>query len=191
MAVGEVKRQNSGSFSYAQIGQSIAFGEKLLQLQPRRSSMLVFLTNCIMINIYKVIRVDDHQSTQFKYEYVAPKLLEYNNYENGWKYLVTIMESSPQDLGWIEPSLSFGNNTIELIRSIGLGRTSVEYEGKHNNESVAVKMAKKADYLSCFKTEINALKNLLELESPHIPKILFHDDNTLVMTPVGERINNL
>ncbi|CAG8667679.1 502_t:CDS:1, partial [Paraglomus brasilianum] len=40
-------------------------------------------------------------------------------------------------------------------------------------------------------TEIDALQNLSELGSPHIPKILLQNDNTLVMTPVGERIINL
>ena len=68
---------------------------------------------------------------------------------------------------------TFGTNTVRLTRSIGVGRTSVVYEGKHNNASVAVKMAKKADYLSCIRTEIDALQNLSELGSPHIPKILF------------------
>src|SRR5205814_7968066 len=111
------------------------------------------LTNANIINIYRVTRVDSHQQTQFTYEYMSPTPLLYNstNNENGWKYLVTIMESSPQDLGWIEPSLTFGNNSVKLIRSIGVGRTSVVYEGKLNNESVAVKIAKKANYLPCFE----------------------------------------
>src|SRR5581483_3090200 len=114
--------------------------------------MLVLLTNCITINIYRVTRVDSHQKTQFKYEYVAPWPLEYGSTDdNGWKYMVTIMESSPQDLGWVEPSLKFDDNTVRLTRSIGVGRTSIVYEGKHNNESVAVKMAKKADYSPCIK----------------------------------------
>ncbi|GES88852.1 kinase-like domain-containing protein [Rhizophagus clarus] len=174
MAIGEVKKRTGENFSNAQIGQAILFGEKLLQLQPR------------------VTRVDNHQKTQFTYEYVAPRPLEYNSTDdNGWKYMVTIMESSPQDLGWVEPSLKFDDNIITLTRAIGVGRTSIVYEGKHNNESVAVKMVKKADYLPCIKTEVDALKDLSKLGSPHIPRILFQNEDTLVMTPVGERINNL
>ncbi|CAG8734574.1 6438_t:CDS:1, partial [Funneliformis caledonium] len=57
------------------------------------------------------------------------------------------MESSPNILGWVEPSLKFDNNTVNLIQSIGVGRTSVVYEGKHNDALVAVKVAKKANYL--------------------------------------------
>ncbi|GBC10300.1 hypothetical protein RclHR1_00950037 [Rhizophagus clarus] len=192
MAIGEVKKRTGENFSNAQIGQAISFGEKLLQLQPRRSFVLVLLTNCITIDIYRVTRVDNHQKTQFTYEYVAPRPLEYNSTDdNGWKYMVTIMESSPQDLGWVEPSLKFDDNIITLTRAIGVGRTSIVYEGKHNNESVAVKMVKKADYLPCIKTEVDALKDLSKLGSPHIPRILFQNEDTLVMTPVGERINNL
>jgi len=194
MAIGEVKKRTGGNFNNAQIGQAISFGEKLLQLQPRRSSVLVLLTNCININIYRVTRVDTHQQTLYKYEIVPSRPLLYDSTrnDNGWKYLVTIMESSPQDLGWVEPSLTFGSNTVKLIRSIGVGRTSVVYEGKLNeSESVAVKMAKKMEYLSCFETEIRVLENLSTLESPHIPKILFYNDNAFVMTPIGVRVNNL
>jgi serine/threonine protein kinase len=112
--------------------------------------------------------------------------------DNGWKYLVSIMESSPQDLGWVEPSLTFGSDTVKLIRSIGVGRTSIVYEGELNeSEPVVVKMAKKNDYLPCFETEMSVLENLSTLNSPHIPKILHHDDNALVMTPIGVRVNNL
>ena len=63
MAIGEIKKRTGENFSNAQIGQTISFGEKLLQLQPRRSSVLVILTNCININIYRVTRVDSHQQT--------------------------------------------------------------------------------------------------------------------------------
>ncbi|GES73980.1 serine/threonine-protein kinase HT1-like [Rhizophagus clarus] len=125
-------------------------------------------------------------------DYLNVMAIEYNSTDdNGWKYMVTIMESSPQDLGWVEPSLKFDDNIITLTRAIGVGRTSIVYEGKHNNESVAVKMVKKADYLPCIKTEVDVLKDLSKLGSPHIPRILFQNEDTLVMIPVGERINNL
>ncbi len=152
------------------------------------------LTDCIKINIYRVSRVDDHQKsiTLFKYEYVATQLLKYNNgRNNGWKYLVTFMESSPDNLGWVEPSLKFGNETVNLVRAIGIGRTSIVYERKHNNKPMAVKMAKKMGYLQCFEKEKFVLEKLSTLNSPHIPKILFDDYDTLVMTPRGEKVNNL
>ncbi|CAG8812524.1 518_t:CDS:1, partial [Racocetra fulgida] len=109
----------------------------------------------------------------------------------GWRYLVTMMESFPERLGWVEPSLKFGEETVKLVRSIGVGRTSVVYEGIYKDISVAVKMMKNANYLSCIERERAVLKELSELDSPHIPKILFYDENTLVMIPLGEKVNNL
>ncbi|CAG8550247.1 3639_t:CDS:1 [Acaulospora colombiana] len=52
-------------------------------------------------------------------------------------------------------------------------------------------MMKKANYLPCFERERAVLEELSELGSPHIPKILFYDENTLVMTPLGGKVNNL
>jgi hypothetical protein len=43
------------------------------------------------------------------------------------------MESSPNDLGWVEPSLRFNDEIVNLVRFIGVGRTSIVYEVKHNN----------------------------------------------------------
>ena len=37
VAVGEVKKRGGDDFNNAQIGQAISFGEKVLQLQPRRN----------------------------------------------------------------------------------------------------------------------------------------------------------
>ncbi|CAG8449959.1 9946_t:CDS:2 [Acaulospora morrowiae] len=212
IAIGEIKKRVSGSFSNADIGHVISFGEKILQLQPRRSYVYVVLTDCIIINIYRVNRNENHSEeyTQFTYNYIKSEYLTYNTQASlthntraslthdtqaspsrGWRYLVTIIESSPERLGWVEPSLKFGEETVKLVRSIGVGKTSVVYEGIYKDISVAVKMIKKANYLSCVERERAVLEELSELGSPHIPKILFYDENTLVMTPLGVKVNNL
>ncbi|RHZ85156.1 hypothetical protein Glove_71g2 [Diversispora epigaea] len=188
VAVGEIKKPTSGND--AQIGQAISFSEKLLQLRPRRRFAFVILTDCIQINIYKVHRIDDREKsiTLFKYEYIAPQTLKYNtNKNNGWKYLVTLMKSTPETLKWVKPSLKFGSETVNLVGAIGMGRTSIVYKGKHNSKSVAVKIARKVEYLHCFERERSALVLLSELNSPHIAKILFYNEDALVMTPRGEK----
>jgi thiamine kinase-like enzyme len=197
VAVGEIKKRVGENFNNAQIGQAISFGEKVLQLQPRRGFVYVVLTDCIIINIYIVFKANQNTNptTQFTYQYTKSAYLEFNSAPNadntGWKSLVTIMESSPNNLGWMEPSLKFGNETVKLVRFIGVGRTSVVYEGTHNDTLVAVKMAKKANYLPCFENENTALNDLSDLNSLHIPKILFDSEDALVMAQVGERIINL
>ncbi|CAG8802155.1 28356_t:CDS:2, partial [Dentiscutata erythropus] len=133
VAIGEIKKRVGESFSNADLGHAISFGEKVLQFQPRRN------------------------------------YVEYLNYNTpvrgsskGWRYLVTIMESFPEKLGWVEPSLKFGEDMVKLVQYIGVGRT------------------KRA-----------VLEELSKLNSPHIPKILFYDENTLIITPLGEKVNNL
>ncbi|CAG8632147.1 1972_t:CDS:2, partial [Diversispora eburnea] len=141
-----------------------------------------------------VHRIDDRKKsiTLFKYEYIVPQTLKYNNNKNnGWKYLITLMKSTPEALGWVEPSLKFGSETVNLVGTIGVSRTSIVYEGKHNNKSVAIKIARKVEYLHCFERERNALVLLSELKSLHIVKILFYNEDALVMTPRGEKVNNL
>ncbi|CAG8699838.1 11097_t:CDS:2, partial [Funneliformis caledonium] len=181
------------------VGQAISFSEKVLQLQPRRTFVYVVLTDSIVINIYIVYRVDQNTrsnlTTQFTYQYIIPASLEFNGARiadnTGWKLLVTIMESSPNILGWVKLSLKFGNNTVNLFRSIGVSRTSVVYKGKHNDALVAVKVAKKANYLPCFESEYTALNDLSSLNSLHILKILFNSMDALIISQVGERIGNL
>ncbi|CAG8700950.1 1411_t:CDS:1, partial [Acaulospora colombiana] len=70
------------------------------------------------------------------------------------------IESSPERLGWVEPSLKFGEETVKLVRSIGVGRASVVYEGIYKDINVVVKMMKKANYLPCFERERAALEEL-------------------------------
>ncbi|GET02842.1 kinase-like domain-containing protein [Rhizophagus clarus] len=80
--------------------------------------------------------------------------------------------------------------SLKLIRSIGEGRTSLVYEGIYDDEIVAVKIAKKKDYLPCFEREITVLEDLANLNSPHIPKVLLNNESTIVMSQLGERVNN-
>jgi predicted Ser/Thr protein kinase len=192
VAVGEIRKRNGNNFTNADIGHAVSFGEKVLQLQPRRAYVYVILTDCRLVCIYKVTRYNSNIGSNIRYEYVLPAVLNYEMNKippAGWKYLVTIMESEPEKLGWIDPSLKFDSDIVKLIRSINAGRTSIVYEGKLNDKDpVVVKLAKESKYLSCFEREKNVLKNF---KSPHIPKLLMYDENSLVMTPLGTKVKNL
>lgn len=163
VVIGEIKLRVSGRFNNTHIGQAISFGEKVLQLQPKWEFVYVVLTDCIIIEIFIVYRMDSAINseifTRYTYDHISSEYLAFTKEgENkGWKYLVTIMESSPNSLGWVEPSLKFGTNIVKLVKCISMGRTSVVYEGIFNEKSVAVKMAKKAEYFSCLECERNAL----------------------------------
>ncbi|RHZ88242.1 hypothetical protein Glove_25g31 [Diversispora epigaea] len=194
VAVGEIKKQVNNKFSNADVGQAVSFGEKVLQLQPWRSYVYVVLTDCKLIVIYKVTRCNfNNEGTRFSYEYVLPANLNYESKDcppNGWKYLVTIMECDQEKLGWVDPLLKFDSDTVRLVRSISAGRTSIVYEGKLNEtNTVVVKLAKDEKYLSCFEREKSVLENLNT--SPHIPKLLLYNKNSLVTIPLGTKVENL
>ncbi|CAG8660548.1 17164_t:CDS:2 [Cetraspora pellucida] len=197
VAVGEIKKRISNEFTSAAIGHAVSFGEKVLQLQPRRAYVYVVLTDCRLICIYKVTRknVNASDNARFSYEYTLPKPLKYDSKDcppAGWKYLVTIMESSQNQLGWIDPSLKFGSDVVNLVRSINTGRTSIVYEGNINDkDSVAVKLIKGEEYLSCFSKEKEVLNEFSSLNSPHLQKLLLGDEGALVTTPLGKKVNNL
>ncbi|CAG8465116.1 6286_t:CDS:2, partial [Ambispora gerdemannii] len=129
--------------------KQISFGEKVLQLQPHRSFVYVVSTDCI-----------------FKYQYIAPQKLEYNNTYHAGNTGNDYGKLSER-LGMGRTIIKFGDETVRLVRSIGVGRTSF-VKGIHNSVPVTVKMAKKTNYLPCLK-----------------------EKDTLVMSPLGERINDL
>ncbi|CAG8679586.1 12651_t:CDS:2, partial [Funneliformis caledonium] len=150
------------------------------------------LTDCINIRIYRITREGNNQ---FSYRYTASESLTYNTAKppNRWKYLVTIMQNSPDQLGWVEPSINLDENTVTLVRSISSSRTSIVYEGilENRKSSVVVKKAKREEYLSCFINEKNVLTRLLDLNSPYLLKLLLSNDDTLIMTPLCTKVNNL
>ncbi|CAG8764496.1 23075_t:CDS:2, partial [Gigaspora rosea] len=193
VAVGEIRKRTGNNFKNADIGHAVAFGEKVLQLQPRRHHVYAVLTDCINIRIFIIARENNNC---FSYRYTASESLTYDTSDppNGWKYLVTIMQSSPDLLGWIEPSIKFEDgNTVTLVRSISAGRTSIVYEGilENSERTVVVKKAKNESYLPCFTNEKNALTKLSALNSPHLPKLLLSNEDTLVMTPLCSKVKNL
>ncbi|GBB94479.1 hypothetical protein RclHR1_23620001 [Rhizophagus clarus] len=192
VAVGEIRKRTDNNFKNADIGHAVAFGEKVLQLQPRRQYVYAVLTDCIIIRIYRITREDNNR---FSYRYMAFESLTYNTSEppNGWKYLVTIMQNSLDQLEWVEPSINLDGNTITLVRFISSGRTSIVYKGilENGDSSVVVKKAKNEEYLSCFINEKNVLTRLSDLNSPYLPKLLLSNDDTLVMTPLCTKVNNL
>jgi hypothetical protein len=116
VAVGKIKPRSGKGFSNTDVGQAITFGEKVLQLQPQRAYVYVVLTDCIIIDIYKVTRVHNSNNSydaRFLYRHIKPELLCYPSI--GWKYLVTILECNPENLGWLEPSLEFNLGTVILV----------------------------------------------------------------------------
>jgi serine/threonine protein kinase len=101
------------------------------------------------------------------------------------------MMNTPEELGWVEPDITFEGGKVTLVRSLGSGRTSVVFEGNLNGQSVVVKMAKNDLYLPAFQREREVLHELAALNSPNLPKLILEAPNMLVMSPLGKRVNSL
>jgi len=66
---------------------------------------------------------------------------------------------------------------IKLSRSIGVGRTSVVYEGIYNDNEVAVKVLKDSKFLQCFKLEVDVMQKLADLNLSTLLKLLITNIN--------------
>ncbi|CAH1763723.1 946_t:CDS:2, partial [Entrophospora sp. SA101] len=172
--IGEIRliTAKHGRFSDADVGHATSFGEKLLQLQPRRAYVYVLLTDCHMLMIIHVSKISDDK---FQYKYTRLAKLESDDGKpaEGWKQLVTLLLQKPETLGWITSYVYHKGEEIKLSRSIGVGRTSVVYEGIYNDNEVAVKVLKDPQFLYCFKLEVNVMQKLAELNSSVLLKCLF------------------
>ncbi len=69
VAVGEIRKRSGNQSSNADVGHAVSFGEKVLQLRPRRAYVYVVLTDCRLIYIYKVTRCNSNNSDNIRFSY--------------------------------------------------------------------------------------------------------------------------
>ncbi|CAG8676405.1 9987_t:CDS:1, partial [Paraglomus occultum] len=141
-----------------------------------------------------LIQVSSKQHDQYKYGYTSPVKLAYTDTEQtppeGWKQLITFLESTPDQLGWVSSILQVNNKSVYLEHSVGVGRTSVVYFAKLDGESVAVKVAKNSKYAECLVHEQEVLKKLSDLKSAHIPQLCASSSDVLTIYPFCYEISN-
>ncbi|GBB89726.1 hypothetical protein RclHR1_16500001 [Rhizophagus clarus] len=194
VAVGEIRviKAQHGIFSNADIGHAVSFGEKLLQLQPRRAFVYAIITDCHVLSLILITR-SGNNNHNYKRTPLA-KLESDDATAPGWKQFVTLLSQNPETLGWVPSTVRHEDKEVKLVRSIGTGRTSVVYEGAYDNNKVAVKMLKDAQFIDQFRWEVFVMKklailnsqNLLSLEISHLDT----DDygpKFIVLSPLCER----
>jgi len=58
--IGEIKtKRDMGNFGDKDCGEVLTYGEKCLEFQPNRSEMIVFLTDCHIIQFFKIEKGDE------------------------------------------------------------------------------------------------------------------------------------
>jgi hypothetical protein len=194
VAVGEIRviKAQHGMFSDADIGHATSFGEKLFQLQPHRPFVYAILTDCHVLTLILITRSGNNNHNYKRTPFA--RLESDNALAKGWKQFVTLLSQNLEILGWIPSTLRHEDKEIKLVRSIGTGRTSVVYEGMHDNNKIAVKMLKDAKFIGQFRWEVFVMEKLANLNSQNLLSLeishLDTDDygpNFIVLSPLCEK----
>ncbi|CAJ0628865.1 7403_t:CDS:2, partial [Entrophospora sp. SA101] len=95
---------------------------------------------------------------------IQPTLLKYDN--SGWQWLITLLQRTPEELGWRESEISYNNNSdcIKLLKWLGHERTAQVFEGivlkgQHADHRIAVKIARNS-MCKKIKEEVDILTTL-------------------------------
>ncbi|CAJ0898749.1 10165_t:CDS:2, partial [Entrophospora sp. SA101] len=98
-----------------------------------------FRQQCIPLTVEKV-------NEEIIYHCTACAVLKYDN--SGWQWLITLLQWTPEELGWRETEISYNKNSdcIKLLKWLGHGRTAQVFEGivlkgQHADHRIAVKIA--------------------------------------------------
>ena len=159
----------------SEIGQVVAFANKVLAIQPRRQFVYGLLTDYHQVQFFRV----EHQGENLSYKKV------------GWDRLVTLISQGPSELGWIESELTISGIQIRLERYLGAGRTAIVYEGVSDNEHFAVKVFKgNGDYKDQLEQEVAVLAKFADMKhKKHFSSLIAHNNNVIITQPVCEKIH--
>ena len=179
-------KPNQTTFSNADVGQLAFFALKIFRIQPTRTFVYGILSDCHHIMILKVEKVNE----EIIYHRTSRAVLKYNN--SGWQWLVTLLQQTPEELGWRESEISYNNNSdcIRLLKWLGHGRTAQVFEGivlkgQHADHRIAVKIARNS-MCKKIREEVEILTTLKG--SDGIPNVLFSNENSFVMKPLCYKI---
>ncbi|CAG8600695.1 4346_t:CDS:2 [Ambispora gerdemannii] len=80
------------------------------------------------------------------------------------KYFLTLLPQSLNSLGWIEPSLIYDDEIVELKQLIGVGRTSVVFKGKYRDVGTSIVITPVCNKIrNLEKGDIKAIVKTLEM----------------------------
>ncbi|CAJ0840568.1 2023_t:CDS:2, partial [Entrophospora sp. SA101] len=105
-----------------------------------------FRQQCIPLTVEKV-------NEEIIYHCTACAVLKYDN--SGWQWLITLLQWTPEELGWRETEISYNKNSdcIKLLKWLGHGRTAQVFEGivlkgQHADHRIALYNEELKDLLS-------------------------------------------
>jgi len=185
--VGEIKKkQSTGLFSGGHIGEVLTFGERCLKLQPLRMQITVFLTDCYIIQFFKIEKSNEQEKKYYCTSVMGVRTNSDGTSQEGILALGSLLTRSREELGVNTPIPKFKAN-ISLNKLLGRGATSIVYEGIGKKESYAVKCILPEHEDVC-EHELHILSSLSKVN--RIPKVVEQSSDMLLLKPIGEHFRS-
>jgi hypothetical protein len=186
VVVGELKgrrKEGKDNFTDEEKGKMESFLEDLIHdYQQHRVQVTGFLSDGYLIQFFLL---ENHNNNLKLWE--TPVYLL--NGEGG-EYLIGLLSTVPSQLGMQSP-LQVNNQEVFLNKVLGLGGSSVVYEGTYNNKTVVVKHFRPNNNNKLI-SEVNNLK-LVEKLGDNVTKHLYttDDKSALLLSPVGIQLASI
>ena len=181
--VGDIKCSENNYFSGADKGQVFYYGELILESQPLREFVIVFLTNCNVIQFFRVSRSDD------SYTYTETIVMDLmgGNEKEGCKCLNALIKAKETQLGFVTVEHTLGEE-FKPNRYLGSGATSHVYQAEFKNGDVVIKHFKN-EFKHLCEQEANTMKALQASKLQTVPTFLKSSGESIAMNPVAKRNN--
>jgi len=200
VCIGEFKIFRNGSFTDEDKGELLTFVGKIFEAQPFRTLVYAFITDTKDIQFFRIIR----DSTTLSNQYETTGVLSLSG--PGKICLIGLVTRPVTDLGFELPIFTTANSAITLEKVLGEGLTSTVYKGftqqsqgitttslssssmtttLESRQYFAIKKFKKEYEYLCSR-EVSTLS---QIQSLHVPKVIFSFQTYFVMEPVGETVD--
>jgi len=193
--IGEIKtKRDMGNFGDKDCGEVLTYGEKCLEFQPNRSEMIVFLTDCHIIQFFKIEKGDEEKKIYFQTGQSDVRTLNGNPGE-GVGQLATLLMFDRETLQMTNPIPNFENHrNVKIVHYLGKGATSEVYlaTDPNNREYVIKSFNPKKFGSEVIDNEKLVLDTLAAVDRNlqlAIPTVVEQTKNMLLIEPVGVPFN--
>jgi len=180
VVVGEIKT-NENLRKPESRGQLATYLHRVIQSSPYRNICYGFLTDGHEIAFMKATFSEEDE-----YSYEVTDFVPFFSSDTvtdvGYMYLLSLLRSDPNLLGWSIPTIKSEKITYNIQKNIGRGKTSDVFA----SNGLAVKFVKEK-YSNLLKNELGILEIFKLREIARIPQIVDVGNNFFVMQPCGEK----
>jgi hypothetical protein len=177
------KRRGNGSFTAAEKGHILSFGDVILQVQPLRPHVICALSDSVSVQFFKLSRCGEND------RFISQTVVEgIRRGEDGFKHMCLLFGGSLAQLGYQYPSFSM-TKRVEVAKYLGRGATSNVYLVKHDDDSESVVKVFRDGMQEFAEGEGRVLKALKGIAG--VPVLEEASSDALLMSPVCSRLRGM